>query len=259
MKVVKVSIIVPAYNEAARIGPMLDAYLPFFSRRYGEDAELIVVVNGSRDATAEVVGSYTARFPILKVLVEPRPVGKGGALIQGFQVARGDWIGFVDADGATPPEAFDDLVNRIGDAAAIIASRWTAGSRVSPRQPLIRRISSRLFNLQVRLFFGLCLTDTQCGAKLMRRDVLLPLIPHFGITRWAFDVDLLYLIKRAGGRIAEIPTTWSDVAGSKLEVGRASLQMFLALVRLRLMYSPFRFLVRLYRPGMLPMVHLPEE
>jgi hypothetical protein len=119
-------------------------------------------------------------------------------------------------------------------------------------------VASRLFNWQVRLFFGLKLTDTQCGAKLMRRDALLPLLPHFGITRWAFDVDLLYQIHRAGGRIAEIPTTWSDVAGSKLQVGRASVQMFLALVRLRLMYSPLKFLVRLYRPFLLPMVKLPK-
>jgi glycosyltransferase involved in cell wall biosynthesis len=254
----KLTIVVPAYNEEARIGRMLEAYLPFFTERHGSDAEIVVVVNGSHDRTAEVVQRFGARYPMLRCIVETRNVGKGGALIEGFQAARGDLIGFVDADGATPPAAFQDLVEHIGDAAAIIASRWTHGAQVSPRQPLSRRVASRLFNWQVRLFFGLKLTDTQCGAKLMRRDALLPLLPHFGITRWAFDVDLLYQIHRAGGRIAEIPTTWSDVAGSKLQVGRASVQMFLALVRLRLMYSPLKFLVRLYRPFLLPMVKLPK-
>ncbi len=254
----KLSIVVPAYNEESRIGRMLDQFLPFFSRRYGDQVEIIVVVNGSRDGTAAVVQRYARDHAGMRCIVEPGNVGKGGALILGFREARGDLIGFVDADGATPPEAFDDLVTQIGDAAAIIASRWAPGARVSPRQTLQRRIASRLFNGQVRMLFGLRLTDTQCGAKLMRRDALLPLLPHFGITRWAFDVDLLYQIKRAGGRIVEIPTTWSDVEGSKLEVGRASVQMFLALVRLRLLYSPLKFLVRLYRPGMFPMVHLPK-
>lgn len=251
------SIIVPAYNEEARIGAMLDRYVPYFTARYGERCELIVVVNGSRDGTAAIVAGYAARQPVVRCLVEPAQVGKGGALLLGFAAARGALIGFVDADGATPPEAFDELVRQIGDAAAIIASRWARGARVSPRQPLNRRVASRCFNGLVRALFGLRLTDTQCGAKLMRRDVLLPLLPRFGITQWAFDVDMLYQIKRAGGRIREIPTTWSDVAGSKLQVGRASLEMGLALVRLRLMYSPCRGLVRLYRPFLLPVVKLP--
>lgn len=254
----KLSIVVPAYNEERRIARMLDAYVPYFAGRYGQDVEILVVVNGSSDRTAAIVQAHAARSAMLHCLVEPRNVGKGGALIEGFREAQGDWIGFVDADGATPPEAFDELLIQAGDAAAIIASRWTAGARVHPPQPLTRRIASRLFNLQVRLFFGMKLTDTQCGAKLMRRDVLLPLIPHFGITRWAFDVDLLFQIHRAGGRIKEIPTTWSDVAGSKLQVGRASLQMFLALVRLRLLYSPFKWVVRLYNPKLFPLVRLPK-
>ncbi|MCE9613299.1 MAG: glycosyltransferase family 2 protein [Lentisphaerae bacterium] len=255
----QLSIIVPAYNEESRIGPMLERYVPYFTARYGDRFELIVVVNGSRDRTAEVTLQYARQNPVIRCLVEPGNIGKGGALLMGFAVAKGQWIGFVDADGATPPEAYDDLVKHIGQAAAIIASRWTRGAKVSPRQPLDRRLASRLFNTLVRILFGLRLTDTQCGAKLMRRDVLLPLLPRFGITRWAFDVDLLYQIKRAGGRIVEIPTTWSDVAGSKLQVGRASVEMLLALVRLRLLYSPFRGLVPLFGPKLFPFVRLPSR
>ena len=243
----KLSIIVPAYNEASRIGRMLDAYLPYFSSRYAAgEAELIVVVNGSSDRTADIVREYASNFPMLRCLVEPAKIGKGGALIMGFRAARGDLIGFVDADGSTPPTAFQELVDGIGTAGAIIASRWTTGAHVSPQQPLKRRVASRLFNWLVRLFFGLRITDTQCGAKLMQREVLLPLLPSFGITQWAFDVDLLWQIKRAGGRIIEIPTTWHDVEGSKIMIRRAAFQMVVALVRLRLLNSPFGVLGPLY-------------
>jgi len=246
MRRMRLSIVVPAHNEEARIGRMLDAYLPYFSQRYGRDVELIVVVNGTTDHTEQVVAGYQARFPMLRLVVEPAKVGKGGALILGFKAAAGDWVGFVDADGATPPEAFDDLVTHIGDAGAIIASRWCRGAQVSPRQPLARRIASRCFNWLTRVLFDLRITDTQCGAKLMRRDVLLDVLPRLGITRWAFDVDLLFQFRRAGYRVTEVPTVWHDVAGSKLAVGRASFEMLLALVRLRLIYSPFHCLVRAY-------------
>ncbi|MFC1453112.1 glycosyltransferase [Verrucomicrobiota bacterium] len=253
----KLSVIVPAHNEEARVGRMLDAYLPHFSARYGNEVEFIVVVNGSTDRTDEVVREYAVRYPCMQCVVEPKRIGKGGALLLGFQRASGDLVGFVDADGATPPAAFDDLVGELGDAGAVIASRWRRGADVSPRQPWSRRMASRVFNTLVRLGFGLRLTDTQCGAKLMRREVLAKILPNLGITRWAFDVDLLFQLKRQGCAIREIPTTWHDVAGSKLEIGRASVEMLAALVRLRLLYSPFRWVVTLYDKFVGPLIHPP--
>jgi len=256
----KLSIIVPAYNEEDRIGNMLDAYLPFFSDRYGSDSfEILVVINGTTDRTEEIVRSDMADHPCLDCIIEPQAVGKGGAVMLGFARAKGDLIGFVDADGATPPEAFQDLIDSLGEAGAIIASRWRRDSIVSPRQPLSRRIASRVFNIIVRVMFGLPLTDTQCGAKLFRRDVIVRVLPKLGITRWAFDVDLLYQLKRDGCRVTEIPTTWQDVKGSKLPVGRASTEMMFSLIRLRLMHSPFKGLVRLYRPKFLPFIRFPES
>ena len=257
---VKLSIIVPAYNEESRIGNMLDAYLPFFSDRHGRDeVEFIIVINGTTDRTEEITRAYIQDYPLLHCVVEPRSVGKGGAVMLGFAQARGEFIGFVDADGATPPEAFQALVDNIGEAGAIIASRWRRDSIVSPRQPLSRQFASRMFNIIVRIMFGFSLTDTQCGAKLFRRDVLMRVLPRLGITRWAFDVDLLYQLKREGSRITEIPTTWQDVKGSKLPVGRASTEMLFSLIRLRLMHSPFKGLVRLYRPKLLPFIRFPES
>jgi glycosyltransferase involved in cell wall biosynthesis len=242
----KLSIVVPAYNEEGRIGKMLEAYLPYFAGRYGDDVEIIVSINHSSDRTEEIVQSFQPRFAQLQVTVDPAPIGKGGAIMAGGRLARGDWIGFVDADGATPPEAFDDLVAHIGDAGLIIASRRLPGAVVRPHQPWKRRAASRVFNFLVRRLFKLHITDTQCGAKLMAAAAWRDIVPHIGLTKWAFDVDMLFKTRRAGYRIAEIPTTWSDIGGSKLQIGRVSFQMLLAIVRLRLLYSPLRWMVDFY-------------
>ncbi|MDA0989306.1 MAG: glycosyltransferase family 2 protein [Verrucomicrobia bacterium] len=255
----QLSIVIPAYNEESRIGAMLEAYLPHFSMRYPDSVEMIVVVNGSTDRTAEVVERYAGQYPLLRCVVEPRAVGKGGALMIGFAECTGELVGFSDADGATPPKAFQALIDNIGDAGAIIASRWRPDSDVSPRQPLSRRIASRLFNLLVRILFGLPISDTQCGAKLLKRDVLQQILPELGLTRWAFDVDLLFQVRRAGWPIREIATTWHDVKGSKIKVVQASSEMFMSLVRLRLMHSPFKFLIRWIYPRFLPFVRLPKS
>ncbi|MBM4155594.1 MAG: glycosyltransferase [Lentisphaerae bacterium] len=250
----KLSIIVPARNERNRLGPTLDAYLPFFVGRYGDGVEFIVVVNASTDDTEGLARACAAAWPCLRVVVEPGRVGKGGALMIGFRQARGDLVGFVDADGSTPPESFDDLVRGIGDAGAIIANRWDPRSRITP-QPWTRRLASRVFNAVVRLLFKLRLADTQCGAKLMTGRAIEEVLPKLGITQWAFDVDLLFQLRRHGHRIVEIPTTWNDAAGSHVRVGRASFEMLVAVVRLRLIYSPLRWVVTVYDHTLGRLIH----
>ena len=153
---------------------------------------------------------------------------------------------FVDADGATQPPAFDELVKKIGDAGCIIASRWIPGAIVSPKQPLKRRIASRIFNWLVKTLFGVKIHDTQCGAKLCQGSAVKKVLPLLGLTRWAFDVDWLFQLHRCGYSIIETPTVWQDVGGSQLQVGKASTEMFIAIVRLRLLHSPFKFIVTIY-------------
>jgi len=241
----KLSIVIPAHNEEHRLSPMLEAYARYFSEKYGDEAELIVVPNFCSDRTAEVARAIGLRYPQVRVVEELQRVGKGGAVMLGAQSAEGDLVGFVDADGATSPAAFDDLVQKISLDGCIIASRWMKGSDMSPKQPLSRRVASRCFNLMVRILFGLKLKDTQCGAKLFRREVIQPVLSNLGVTNWAFDVDMLFQTKRLGASIREIPTVWHDVAGSKIEIGRASVNMVVALVRLRMFYSSFRFMIPL--------------
>lgn len=242
----KLSIVIPAYNEEQRLPPTLQAYVDYYDARLGADYEILVAVNGSKDGTERVAREFATRYPAVKVLVEPRAIGKGGAVMMGFAAARGELIGFVDADGATQPPAFDDLATHIGDAGAIIASRWFKESVVLPPQPLKRRIASRIFNFFVRWFFKVNIHDTQCGAKVLTREAVQTILPRIGITRWAFDVDLLFKLRRAHFRIIEHPTVWHDIGGSQLKVGRASLEMFVAICRLRLLYSPFKWVVYLY-------------
>lgn len=242
----KLSIIIPAYNEQDRLETSLRQYAAYFEARGPGETEILVVVNGSTDRTEEVARAFAAQHPIVRVLVEPRKVGKGGAILIGFRAATGAAVGFTDADASTPPEAFMDLVEHLGQAGAIIATRWHPDANVWPRQTLRRRFASRIFNGVVEVLFGLGIRDTQCGAKILRREALQRVLPEIGVTQWAFDVDLLFQLHRAGYRIVEWPTTWHDVGGSRLRLGRASLEMFVALVRLRLLYSPLRGLVALY-------------
>jgi len=239
------SIIIPAHNEEHRLPPMLKAYAEYFSKKYQHEVELIVVPNLCEDRTTDVAGEIATRYPQVKVLKDPGRVGKGGAVMLGAENAQGDLIGFVDADGATPPAAFDDLVEKISLDGCIIASRWLKESKVSPQQPLSRRVASRCFNGSVRLLFGLRLTDTQCGAKVFQSEIIKPILGNLGVTNWAFDVDMLFQVKRLGASIREVPTVWKDQEGSKLRMGHASLNMFLALIRLRLYYSPLRFVIPL--------------
>jgi len=241
----KLSIIIPAYNEEKRIAASLEDYATLFSEKYGKDFEIIVVMNGCKDNTFGIVNNFEKIFPQIKHL-DFEKSGKGFAIIEGFKVAKGELVGFTDADNSTDASQFEKLIENLKDYDGIIGSRWMKGSVVEPRQPFSRRIASRSFNLLTRMFFGLKFGDTQCGAKIFKKEAISRTLPRLGITEWAFDIDLLYKLKKNGCRIKEIPITWRDVGGSKLNVSKTSLKMFLAVTRLRLINSPFRFVVKTY-------------
>lgn len=235
-------LLIPAYNEENRIGPVLEEYAEYFGRHYHGRFRLVVVLNGCRDNTIGVVRAAEDRYPCITHSEFPEAIGKGGALIEGLKLAPlADLIGYVDADGATPPGAFLDLVRCLENpwTACAIASRWLPGAVVHHFQSENRRFASRLFHLFVEVFFQMGILDTQCGAKVMRRQAVEAIHDRLTLADLAFDVNLLYSLKRGGFEIREIPTEWSDKSGSKVVFNlRTSLNMLLSLVRLRLIYSP---------------------
>ncbi len=242
-------LLIPAYNEERRIEPVLRDYAQFFGENYSGKFQLVVVLNGCTDDTLGVVRRVAAEFPAVRALEFKEPIGKGGALIAGLKLASfGDLIGYVDADGATPPRAFLELVRHIGEADCVIGSRWLPGSVLHVEQSNHRQFASRVFHFIVQLLFWMNIRDTQCGAKVMKREVVEKIHPFLRIADMAFDINLLVAIKRAGFRIQEVPTEWTDQAGSKVALGRSSLTMFLSVVRVRLIYSPFYKLLRPLRP-----------
>ena len=242
----KLSIIIPAYNEAKRIIKTLNNYYRFFHRKFRNDFEIIIVPNNCTDNTFDVVKKFSRNKKNIIIKNIPYFVGKGGAIREAVYLARGKFVGFVDADNSTKPSAFYNLYTKINGYDGIIASRWIAGAIVNKKQPLTRRIASRTFNLLVRTLFRINLRDTQCGAKLFRQAPLLKIIPQLSTTQWAFDIDLLYKFKISNYSIKEIPTVWDDDPNSKLNVIKASTEMFLAIIRLRLIHSPFKFIVDAY-------------
>jgi len=246
----KISIIVPLYNEEKRAELPLKLYLDFFGNLKKQkklDFEIIAVLNGCKDNTLGVVKKFNARE--LRVLDFKR-AGKGFAITEGFKDAlkkKNDFIGFVDGDGSTPPEAFYDLIKNIANCDGVIANRWDKKSNIGIKQSFFRRVISRVFNFIARSLFLLPHHDTQCGAKIFKRGLIEKVVNKLGSSEWSFDVDLLFYARRENAKIKSIPTKWIDKKQSNINLKKTPIAMFLSVMRLRLIHSPFRFIVKVYR------------
>lgn len=240
----KTYLIMPAYNEERRIGETLDAYCNYFLINYLENfnpVRIIVAINNTTDRTEEIVKKYEKDYPFLRHITLPGK-GKDYAIIEGWKEALKtakpeNFIGFVDADNATPPEALNDLIKGLYNDIEIhgaIASRYIPGAIVNPRQTWKRIVVSRIFNLLVKCVLFLPYKDTQCGAKIFRRDAVSAIINDLGVTKWAFDVDLLFRLKKKKFKIKEFPTLWADKQYSKINLMEAGPRMAWAVLKLRL-------------------------
>jgi glycosyltransferase involved in cell wall biosynthesis len=245
-------LLIPAYNEEARIEPVLREYGLYFKDQYKGKFQLVVVLNGCRDNTLGVVQRVAKDFPAISALNFLEPIGKGGALIEGLKLApTSDLVGYVDADGASPPHALHDLVKLTDKADCVIGSRWLPGAVLHQAQTRLRRFTSRCFHLIVEMLLHLHIKDTQCPCKVIRRTAVEKIHSSLRIADLAFDVNLLYSLKRAGFSILEVPTEWTDKIGSKVtsSLFRASLTMALSVIRIWLIYSPRLYpLLRPLRP-----------
>ena len=230
-----VSIVIPAWNEEDRLARTLERYLPSLEAR-GEDFEVIVVVDGVKDKTAEVAGAYGDRR--VRVLRFPTKLGKGGAILAGMREARHEYVGYVDADGPISPEEIYRLVGHLDEVDCVVASRWMRGSSGASAEPFFNRAAGRVWNFLSRSLLFLPLRDTQCGAKFFRSSVVLPLLKTVTLTNRAFDVDFLYHVHTAGHPMMEVPVQWTHDPDTRMPIGRAIPVMFVSLVGVRLMNSP---------------------
>jgi glycosyltransferase involved in cell wall biosynthesis len=230
------SLVVPAFNEADRIGQNLREALGYLQTTSPE-SELIVVNDGSTDATSEIVrGVLAAPGPIATRLIEHSPNrGKGAAVRQGLLAATKPIGLFSDADFSTPIEETPKLISPIaaGELDVAFGSRALDRRLIGQHQPWRREQGGRVFNLVVRLATGLPFWDTQCGFKAFRLDVFRPILERAKTDGFGFDVELLYLARKANLRMREIPVRWNHYEGSKVSFARDSLRMLREIAALR--------------------------
>jgi dolichol-phosphate mannosyltransferase len=221
------SIIIPAYNEAERIGTLLGELA-------GEIGQFIVVCDGT-DETPELVKDFALTHPGLDLLClsYDQRLGKGGAVREGFSRASGPVVGFMDADGSTSILQMKSLIQALDGYDGVIGSRWLPGSIVPEKQGFSRRLESRAFNFIIRLLFGLDFSDTQCGAKVFKKSAVDAVIEEMVSTGFEFDVELLWRLSRKGFSVREFPITWHNQGGSRVKTSDA-LTMLAGLVNIRI-------------------------
>jgi dolichyl-phosphate beta-glucosyltransferase len=227
------SIIIPAYNEGARLGATLERVLAYAAERRW-DAEVIAVNDGSRDNTAEIVRSYVQKNPQLRLLENPGNRGKGYSVRSGMLHAQGEILLFSDADLSSPIEEAEKLFAALKNGADIaIGSRWLRSDLQTQRQPLHRQLFGRVFNLLLRMILGLNFKDTQCGFKAFTRLAADTIFPLQNIERWGFDPELLYLAKKFKFKVVEVPVAWAHREGTRINPLRDGTKMFLEMLKVR--------------------------
>ncbi len=227
----ELSVVIPAFNEAERLGPSLERALAYLERR-GASFELLVVDDGSGDGTGRVASSYAGRG--VRLLTHAVNRGKGAALRTGVLASAGAAVLVSDADFSTPIDELPKLERRLADAELVLGSRAVPGAELRERQPLYRELMGKAFNLLIRILGIRGLHDTQCGFKLLRGDVGRQLFAEMVVDGFAYDVEMVWLAQRHGYRVVEVGVVWANSAASKVDPIRSSLEMFRDVIALRL-------------------------
>ena len=230
------SIVIPAYDEEARLGDSVKKVLAFIERDK-LSAELVIVDDGSQDRTAEVGEKACAEFPDLqtKVIRYEQNRGKGYAVKIGLLAAEADICVFSDADLSTPIEEMEKLVKPIrdGEYDVTFGSRAIDRSLITTHQPMLREQGGRVMNLIIRTMSGLPFSDTQCGFKAFNMKKFRPLLEMMQIDRFGFDIEFLFVADHNNLRLKEIPVRWQNVEGSKVSVVRDTRRMISELRQIR--------------------------
>lgn len=227
------SIIIPAYNESQRITATLDKVLAHVAQERWV-AEVIVVNDGSSDDTPDIIRRYARQDPIVRLVENPGNRGKGYSVRNGMSSARGDILLFSDADLSSPIYEAKKLFAALAAGADIaIGSRWLQRELQTRRQPLYRRFFGRTFNLALRLLLGLRFKDTQCGFKAFTRAAAQQLFPRQRIERWGFDPETLFLARKSGLQVAEVPVEWAHDDRTRMTYFRDGFRMVAELLSIR--------------------------
>jgi len=227
------SIVIPAYNEGTRLGPTLEKVMGYL-RAQGWSAEVIVVNDGSRDNTAEVVRGFAERDSRLRLVENPGNRGKGYSVRNGMLNARGEVVLFSDADMSSPIEEMPKLLAALASGADIaIGSRWLRAELQTRRQSLHRQLFGRVFNLLLRIILGLRFKDTQCGFKAFTRRAAQTIFPLQRIERWGFDPEILFLARKFGFRVDEVPVCWGHSGDTRIHPLLDGARMFQEMLRVR--------------------------
>jgi dolichyl-phosphate beta-glucosyltransferase len=234
----RISIVVPAFNEVARIAATLSAMRAFLDER-GYAWQIIVSADGT-DGTREAAAAWGAGLRQLQVIGSPPRLGKGRGVREGVRIATGDVIGFIDADYKTPIEEIDKLLPVLATGCdVVIGSRKVGESRIEVPQPLYRRAGSAAFHAVMGTMLGLSdIRDTQCGFKFFQRDAAITLFSHQRIDGYMFDVEILRLARLLGYRIEEVGVRWRDDGDSRYSPIAGTLRNARELMRVAMMRYP---------------------
>ena len=231
---IELSLVIPAYNEAARLPPYLESVRRYLDGQHPGAYEVIVVDDGSRDGLPDVLARLAPDWPELAVMQHGANQGKGAAVRTGMLAGRGGRLLFADADGATPIDQEAGLSEAVGAGADVaIGSRLLAAPGLTRRRTWSRGLAGRLFARFARWWLGISVRDTQCGFKMFRREAGRELFSRSRESGYLFDLELLVLARRLGYRVAEVPVNWADVPGGHLSLTRSLPGILLGLWRLR--------------------------
>lgn len=229
---IHLSIIIPAYKEEKRIRFILGAIVAY-QKTKSFLIEVIVVVDGVFDLTAEAVSAFAHDIPFLKIMCRTENRGKGYSIREGVLQAKGRFILFADADNSTPIEQVDALLDQVTHHEVVIGSRYCTGGKLAVPQPWQRRLGSRVLNRIIRILATPGIKDTQCGFKLFQHDAALQIFSRQTFDRFSFDIEILAIARTLGYKIKEVGVIWSDHPHSTVHPVRDGIRMICDAWRVR--------------------------
>lgn len=237
----KISIIIPAYNEENVIGSTIIETSDYFSRQ-AFDYEIIVVDDGSKDRTAEKVERLQGKYSKLRLLKNGSNRGKGGAVRTGMLQGSGDYLLFMDADLSTPITEFIKFMPNIqAGTDVVIGTRKKKGANITRRQPLLREYMGKMFTWVSNILLGCTVSDYTCGFKVFSCQAAKNIFSRQLIDGWGYDSEIIFLARKKGYDIKEIPVTWHNDGDTKVRLVRDSVNSFIELIRIRINYIKNRY------------------